>query len=329
MDEKNKNTRQQSHSSNDNTVLHLNGRTQCVRCGNKRHNPDQRCPATGVKCRACGGTNHFYKVCLKVGNATINRSKRVNNIVRPSSLTRSNVSYTSGSDIDNIQNLHGVSKVMISAHVNKHKITMLYDSGAVFSIIGEEMWKQIGSPKLTPTEHLSAYTGVLIETLGKASVNVKAFGSVRKLNVVVVKKNDIPLFGLDWILEFRLPLPPGAKVCTINRPTEKSVSIKDPESLAKSVVSEFPDVFEPSLGTIKNCNVTFYMSSEAQAVVSKPRPVPLALRKAVEDELQRLVVNGVLQPVNTSEEPVVWASPIVIVVNQQELFECVQILKTQ
>lgn len=56
------------------------------------------------------------------------------------------------------------------------------------------------------------------------------------------------------------------------------------------------------------------MSPNATPVVSKPRPVPFALRKSVENELQRLVDSGVPTPVNTNEEPIIWASPIVLVV---------------
>lgn len=185
----------QSHRNrlNVKTKPALNPKTQCLRCGNSKHEPEQRCQASGVECKTCGGLNHFYKVCLKVGNATLLKGKHVNNMKRSSS--PSNVSINSYSDIDNIQNIKVGTKVMISVKLNNHKVAMLYDPGAVSSIIGEELWNEIGSPSLSPTPNLSAYTGVSIETLGETSVRVTAFNSTRKLELVVVRKNDLPLFG--------------------------------------------------------------------------------------------------------------------------------------
>ncbi|XP_054287577.1 uncharacterized protein K02A2.6-like [Macrosteles quadrilineatus] len=128
-------------------ILHLNKRTDCIRCGYKKHTQGTSCPAVDATCNACGGLNHFARTCLKVGNA------------------------------------------------------------------------------------------------------------------VIIK-----------------------------------------------------EVFSPSLGTIKNHKVSFHMASNAAPVVSKPRPVPFALREPVENEIQRLIDSGVLEPVDARNEPIIWASPIVIVV---------------
>ncbi|XP_054260519.1 uncharacterized protein K02A2.6-like [Macrosteles quadrilineatus] len=189
---------------------------------------------------------------------------------------------------------------------------MLYDPGAAYSIIGEKLWKSVGSPTLYPCENLTAYTGVQIETLGETLVSFLAFGSSKKLKLIVVKKNDVPLLGLDWVLKFNLPLPPGAEVCTVTRQPNNTTCVNSID-LVRQIVTDFPEVFHPSQGTIKNSNVVFHLTQDAVPVISKPRPVPFSLRKAVEDELQRLVENQVLTPVNTSEEPVTWSSPIVVV----------------
>ena len=74
---------------------------------------------------------------------------------------------------------------------------MLYDPGAAFSVIGRKLWTQIGSPPLSPTPNLLAYTEVPIQTLGKAIITVNAFGKRKSLPVYVVDSDDAPLFGLD------------------------------------------------------------------------------------------------------------------------------------
>lgn len=48
-----------------------------------------------------------------------------------------------------------------------------------------------------------------MNTLGKALVEVETF----KYKLTYVTKDEVVLlFGLDWCLAFKLPLPPGAKI---------------------------------------------------------------------------------------------------------------------
>ena len=51
------------------------------------------------------------------------------------------------------------------------------------------------------------------------------------------------------------------------------------------------------------------VDESAQPKFFKPRPVPLALKGAIESELQQLEMEGVLEKVDFSE----WAAPIVAV----------------
>lgn len=126
---------------------------------------------------------------------------------------------------------------------------MLYDPGAAYTVIGESTWRQIGSPPLTATPALIAYTNVPVETMGKASVPVKAFRQSKKLEIFVVKKDDQPLFGLDWCIAFNLKLPPGVKICQVTKSTSpptppvvpNDISSNDPS--VQQLVKEFPTVF--------------------------------------------------------------------------------------
>lgn len=53
-------------------------------------------------------------------------------------------------------------------------------------------------------------------TLGQAIV-ATAFGKKLCLTVIVVKKDDLPLFGLDRMLKFNLALPPHQRFCTVSQ----------------------------------------------------------------------------------------------------------------
>lgn len=88
---------------------------------------------------------------MKVGNATIIKGKIINNVQK--GLSASNSSVVSYFDIDNIQNVQKVSKVMISVQINNKHVSMIYNPGVVSSITGEDLWKEIGLSELSPTVH--------------------------------------------------------------------------------------------------------------------------------------------------------------------------------
>lgn len=68
-------------------------------------------------------------------------------------------------------------------------------------------------------------------------------------------------------------------------------------------------MFDPGLGTLKGFQAKISIDPEAKPRFCKARTVPYALREKVELELQRLVDEGTLEPVEYSD----WASPIVAV----------------
>ena len=71
--------------------------------------------------------------------------------------------------------------------LNGVKVKMLYDAGAARSVISEQVWKKIGSLNLSSADTLVAYTNVVVETLGEATIDVQAFGKQKELPVMVVK----------------------------------------------------------------------------------------------------------------------------------------------
>jgi hypothetical protein len=51
---------------------------------------------------------------------------------------------------------------------------MLHDPGAAFFVISKHVWLRIGSPPLSPTPDLLAYSKVPVKTLGSATATVDA-----------------------------------------------------------------------------------------------------------------------------------------------------------
>ena len=70
--------------------------------------------------------------------------------------------------------------------------------------------------------------------------------------------------------------------------------------------------FEKGLGTLKNFKAKIHIDPKATPRFCKARTVPFAMRSKVEEELERLVKEGSLEPVQLAD----WAAPIVPVLKQ-------------
>ncbi|KAL5497149.1 hypothetical protein EMCRGX_G013571 [Ephydatia muelleri] len=73
-------------------------------------------------------------------------------------------------------------------------------------------------------------------------------------------------------------------------------------------------VFNEGLGTVLGYEAKLVMKENAVPRFCKARPVPYAIKEKIEKELNKLVQEGILQPVELSE----WAAPIVPVVKPDQ-----------
>ena len=78
------------------------------------------------------------------------------------------------------------------------------------------------------------------------------------------------------------------------------------------MLEKYNSVFSDGLGTVKGFKARIHVDAQAPPKFSKARSVPYFYRKKVERELDRLVQEGTLEPVEHSE----WASPIVAVLKR-------------
>ena len=76
-----------------------------------------------------------------------------------------------------------------------------------------------------------------------------------------------------------------------------------------SVLDEFPSLFEEGLGKIEGKEATIHLTKGAVTKCMSARPLPYAMKAKVDVELDHLIEEGILEPVEFSE----WASPVVIV----------------
>ena len=80
----------------------------------------------------------------------------------------------------------------------------------------------------------------------------------------------------------------------------------------QGILDEHSSVFDSKLGTLNDTTVTIRLDPTAQPRFCKARTVPYALKGKIEKELDRLVQQGVIEPICFSE----WAAPIVPVLKK-------------
>ena len=82
----------------------------------------------------------------------------------------------------------------------------------------------------------------------------------------------------------------------------------------ENVLTKYEMVFNEGLGTVLGYEAKLVMKENAVPRFCKARPMPYAIKEKIEKELNKLVQEGILQPVELSE----WAAPIVPVVKPDQ-----------
>ena len=62
---------------------------------------------------------------------------------------------------------------------------------------------------------------------------------------------------------------------------------RDNDERIESLKEHYAEIFKPELGTVKGVTAKLHLKDNLKPVLQKARPVPYALRPAVEKELKR------------------------------------------
>ena len=188
--------------------------------------------------------------------------------------------------------------LVVAVKLNNSTINMEIDTGASLSIISEKtfysLWPTQARPKLQASSvKLHTYTKEAIKVLGSIQVEVTYKTQVKALPLLVVAGEGPSLLGRNWLMELRLD---WHELYQINEQKDLQTILNNRSSL-----------FKEELGKAVGVTATLHVSDNTKPYFCRYRPIPHALRSKVELELQRLVEQGVIQPVETSE----WAAPVV------------------
>ena len=192
--------------------------------------------------------------------------------------------------------------MQVNLTMNGVPVLMELDTGAAISLINRTTYQKIAqASQLKPLQKskvtLKTYTGELINTLGRTRTVVRCGGKEETLEVHVVEGDGPNLLGRDWIATLK-----GCVSCLCN--------VVSASADVDKVITKHAIVFTEELGALQGFKAKLYVEPNATPKFYRPRPVPFALKKSVEMELQRLEDEGIISPVQFSS----WAAPIVLVV---------------
>lgn len=148
---------------------------------------------------------------------------------------------------------------------------------------------------------LRTYSGEQIGIKGSTTVTVKYKEQTEQLPLVVANGSGPCLLGRNWLTKIRLD---WTNLFCVNHACY-SLSLQ-------GILDTYATVFNSELGVLKGTTATIRVDPTAQPRFHKPRAVPYALKAKIEKELDRLIQQGVIEPIEFSE----WAAPIVPVLKK-------------
>ncbi|XP_065204814.1 uncharacterized protein K02A2.6-like [Planococcus citri] len=290
----------------------------CYRCGATTHTAqDEKCPAKDKECNYCHKIGHFKSACRK---RSYNASKRTSgsaiNTTKSVNLVEQKDNENESSDDDNyvFTVTSKVRKNEFHCDVGGVVQGFIIDSGADDNLIPKEDWNILKSKHIkvisqTPASEtdkkLIAYAQTSPLKIAGTFVAKISYGdsSCNAKFVVIENEGATALLGRDTLMQLNV------------------IKLMAPVNFIQSdnVISETRPVFQ-GIGKLKNYEVELKINDAVQPKRQKLRPIPVNLQHKVDAELDNLLKNDIIEPVN---EPSTWVSNIVISLRGDKTRICV------
>ena len=271
---------------------------ECYRCGRKSHSPDE-CWFKDKDCHSCGKRGHIASQCKTRGHIK-KKGKDINTI--------SEERHQSESDDETVLMASfgkgPSSPITATMTVNGQSLDFEVDTGATYTVIPENIANNLKNIQLKDTRvDFKSFTGERIKPKGISQVEVEYNGEVYDLNVFVVKETTQLLLGRDWLAKIRLDWPKLLKgIHNVQHVTDHHAELN-------SILKEYESLFDGKLGRLKDVKAKIDLVPDSTPYMAKCQRVPYAMREEVNQEIDRLVKEGILTPVEKTD----WASSIVTV----------------
>jgi len=262
----------------------------CYRCARTGHSPAV-CRFRKERCHSCNKVGHIKRAC-KSGRSQLD--KHPPRKVRFVEESKQSAGSTQTTEYGLFAVSTGTPPITVDLTIDSQRVSMELDTGSAVSLVSEETYRQLWSDReLQPSKaNLRTYSGEQLAVLGSVDTTVRYEDQQFTLPLLVIKGPGPSLFGRNWL--DRIKLNWGAIHKLQGGPLE-------------AILMQHQAVFKEELGTLQGYHAHIQVDPSATPRFCKARRVPYAYRELVDKELDRLVEQGILEPVELAD----WAAPIV------------------
>ncbi|XP_029156062.1 uncharacterized protein K02A2.6-like [Nylanderia fulva] len=303
------NNTQQWRDQSDNIV--------CYCCGRRNH-ISKECRFRDYKCRDCGRKGHLQRACRRKDNGqdqhqvklledderqesttTAEESTHRNNFFKMKIESRVNKDcvWYEGSKGD-------AEPMFLDVRVNSKQIRMEIDTGTFATVTSELGYdKFFKGLKIEKTANrLRTYDNSILNPVGKVvNVQIEFNGKKDRADLFVLEGSGPTLIGRQWLNKLGLwPLK-------LNENFGVKLNKIEVENVSKILFEKFQLLFSDTPGQYNKSKTKLHLREGAHPVALKCNSVAHALKPLVENELDRLLELGHIEPVEISE----WATPII------------------
>ena len=289
----------------------------CNRCGREhRFKPRSECPAYGTTCNKCKKMNHWEKCCRseptsQANSTNANSHQSHRNVHAIESLPQEDVANLffhelKISSLDQHKDTQALLRLTVEGE-KRQQILCKLDTGAEGNVIPAETYKTLfpkcptnssGEPTgLTRSSTvITAYGGNKVPHYGTCRLNVSHREAEEASTFHVVRTSGPTIIGL-----------PSCRALGLIQLTYDVNILKDGDRDERTIIlEEYTDCFK-GIGCFEG-EYDITLDPTVDPVVHAPRRVPVALQEPLKAELERLVLQGIIAPV---EKPTDWVNSIV------------------
>ena len=285
------------------------GMITCKFCARRHRRKKEECPALGKTCAKCHGRNHFARCC---------RGTKKKSIKTVSEDPENQDSSSETESVDIVEEIHtskdDKSTLYTEMLLNGESLKFQIDSGATVNVIP----KKFIQTELEPAPIvLKMYNNTTMQAEGRAKLKLRNPKNGKKYNVpfVVVNENRLtPLISRRTAEQMKL--------ITVNYDNFNQLhGVKDNPG---DPLIEFGDVFEDTCpGKLPGeVHLSVKLPDGTRPVQCNTKPIPVSMKQRVKDELEKMVQQDILAPV---DKPTEWCSRLVVTEkkNSEELRFCI------
>ena len=282
---------------------------KCYFCKQVHAMRKESCPAWGKVCTSCGEKNHFpaSRKC-KGRSVHVVRDDYASDSSTSSTGTISTITVELCHDVNSAQSQHPL--IYCEMLINDKPVRLQIDCGATVCILPKRYLKNLEvRPEIV---NLQMWNKSSVKALGKCKVHVKnpVTNEKFKVDFVIVNEAFTPLLSGNAAQAMGL--------ITVNYGNFKIVN--GISTASHSYIHQFPAVFKDTPGILPGKRVHLTVEDGATPVVRCARTLPEARKDAVKAELQRLVDESIIVPI---DEPTDWVSQMSVAEKKAGIRICI------